>query len=334
MTEVNNQIVPPVFPEGSFVITDYHDVKDTLYTNAINRAITICSEQGGGKVIIPDGEFLTAPIRLKSNVNLHLSDSTVLKFTTDPFFFDLVQTRIEGIDCYNISPLIYAYGETNIAITGNGVMDGQADSSNWLSENRIRGIVQEDGKKINEKTLLYEMKEDSIPFKERVFMRENGIRPQFINLYKCKNILLEGFTLNRSPFWLIHPLLSENITVRKVKMQSHGYNNDGCDPESCRNVLIEDCDFDTGDDCIAIKSGRDEDGRYWNIPSENIIVRHCRMKDGHAGVAIGSEVTGGCRNVWVENCTMDSPELDRIIRIKSNAMRGGEVEIYLSGILG
>ena len=274
MTEVNNQIVPPVFPEGSFVITDYHDVKDTLYTNAINRAITICSEQGGGKVIIPDGEFLTAPIRLKSNVNLHLSDSTVLKFTTDPFFFDLVQTRIEGIDCYNISPLIYAYGETNIAITGNGVMDGQADSSNWLSENRIRGIVQEDGKKINEKTLLYEMKEDSIPFKERVFMRENGIRPQFINLYKCKNILLEGFTLNRSPFWLIHPLLSENI-----------------------------------------------------------IVRHCRMKDGHAGVAIGSEVTGGCRNVWVENCTMDSPELDRIIRIKSNAMRGGEVEnIFIRNI--
>ena len=256
MTEVNNQIVPPVFPEGSFVITDYHDVKDTLYTNAINRAIT-----------------------------------------------------------------------------GNGVMDGQADSSNWLSENRIRGIVQEDGKKINEKTLLYEMKEDSIPFKERVFMRENGIRPQFINLYKCKNILLEGFTLNRSPFWLIHPLLSENITVRKVKMQSHGYNNDGCDPESCRNVLIEDCDFDTGDDCIAIKSGRDEDGRYWNIPSENIIVRHCRMKDGHAGVAIGSEVTGGCRNVWVENCTMDSPELDRIIRIKSNAMRGGEVEnIFIRNI--
>lgn len=333
MTEVNNQIVPPVFPERSFVITDYHDVKDTLYTNAINRAITICSEQGGGKVIIPDGEFLTAPIRLKSNVNLHLSDSTVLKFTTDPFFFDLVQTRIEGIDCYNISPLIYAYGETNIAITGNGVMDGQADSSNWFSENRIRGIVQEDGKKINEKTLLYEIKEDSIPFKERVFMRENGIRPQFINLYKCKNILLEGFTLNRSPFWLIHPLLSENITVRKVKMQSHGYNNDGCDPESCRNVLIEDCDFDTGDDCIAIKSGRDEDGRYWNIPSENIIVRHCRMKDGHAGVAIGSEVTGGCRNVWVENCTMDSPELDRIIRIKSNAMRGGEVEnIFIRNI--
>ena len=333
MTEVNNQIVPPVFPEGSFVITDYHDVKDTLYTNAINRAITICSEQGGGKVIIPDGEFLTAPIRLKSNVNLHLSDSTVLKFTTDPFFFDLVQTRIEGIDCYNISPLIYAYGETNIAITGNGVMDGQADSSNWLSENRIRGIVQEDGKKINEKTLLYEMKEDSIPFKERVFMRENGIRPSLstsinVRIFYWKDLL--STVLRSGLFIRCCPRISlsgkSKCRVMAIIMMV-------CDPESCRNVLIEDCDFDTGDDCIAIKSGRDEDGRYWNIPSENIIVRHCRMKDGHAGVAIGSEVTGGCRNVWVENCTMDSPELDRIIRIKSNAMRGGEVEnIFIRNI--
>ena len=198
MVEVNNQIVSPVFPDRTFVITDYHDVKDTLYTNAINQAIAICSEQGGGKVVIPNGEFFTASIRLKSNVNLHLSDSTILKFTTDPFLFDTVQTRIEGIDCYNISPLIYAYGESNIAITGNGVMDGQADRSNWFSESRIRGIVQEDGKKINEKTLLYEMKEDSIPFKERVFMRVylanlhtsflcNLIYPTFsrILLYSC-----------------------------------------------------------------------------------------------------------------------------------------------------
>ena len=250
----------------------------------------------------------------------------MLKFTTDYNLFDTVRTRLEGIDCYNISPLIYAYEEVNIAITGNGIMDGQADRSNWFCDERIRGVVQKDGKHTNEKTLLYEMKEDSVPFDKRVFSGKSSIRPQFINLYKCKNILLEGFTINRAPFWLIHPLLSENVTIRKVKMQSHGYNNDGCDPESCNNVLIEDCDFDTGDDCIAIKSGRDEDGRFWNIPSENIIVRNCRMKDGHAGVAIGSEVTGGCRNVWVENCRMDSPELDRIIRIKSNAIRGGEVE--------
>ena len=334
MNKVYENIVPPTFPDKNYVITDYYNGKDSLYTMAINKAISVCSARGGGKVVIPKGEFLTAPIRLKSNVNLHLADSAVLKFTTDYNLFDTVRTRIEGIDCYNISPLIYAYGEANIAITGNGIMDGQADKTNWFCERRIRGVVQEDGKRINEKTLLYEMKEDSIPFNKRVFVGETSIRPQFINLYKCKNILLEGFTINRSPFWLIHPLLSENITVRRVKMESHGHNNDGCDPESCKNVLIEDCDFDTGDDCIAIKSGRDEDGRFWNIPSENIIVRNCRMKDGHAGVAIGSEVTGGCRNVWVENCQMDSPELDRIIRIKSNAIRGGEVEnIYVRNIV-
>ncbi|WP_448778790.1 glycoside hydrolase family 28 protein [Bacteroides congonensis] len=333
MNIVYKNIVPPTFPDKNYVITDFYNGKDSLYTKAINQAISVCAAHGGGKVIIPKGEFLTAPIRLKSNVNLHLVDSAVLKFTTDYNLFDTVRTRIEGIDCYNISPLIYAYGETNIAITGSGIMDGQADKTNWFCERRIKGVVQEDGKKINEKTLLYEMKEDSIPFNKRVFIGGTSIRPQFINLYKCKNILLEDFTINRSPFWLIHPLLSENITVRRVKMKSHGYNNDGCDPESCKNVLIEDCDFDTGDDCIAIKSGRDEDGRFWNIPSENIIVRNCRMKDGHAGVAIGSEVTGGCCNVWVENCQMDSPELDRIIRIKSNAMRGGEVEnIYVRNI--
>src|SRR5690606_8932553 len=126
---------------------------------------------------------------------------------------------------------------------------------------------------------------------------------------------ISDVTIERAPFWLIHPLLSENIIVRGVTMESHGPNNDGCDPESCKNVLIEDCFFNTGDDCIAIKSGRNNDGRRWNIPCENIIVRNCTMKNGHGGVVIGSEITGGCRNVWAENCTMDSPELDRVLRI-------------------
>ena len=139
------------------------------------------------------------------------------------------------------------------------------------------------------------MKADSIPVKERVFEKANGIRPQFINLYKCKNILLEGFTINRSPFWLIHPLLSENVTIKGVKMQSHGPNNDGCYPESCENVLIEDCDFDTGDDCIAINRDAMKTVVTGTFPAKNIIVRECRMKDGHAGVAIGSEITGGCQ---------------------------------------
>jgi len=333
MKEVYENIPLPTFPDKTYLITDYYNGTDSLYTSAINKAILVCSAQGGGVVVIPDGVYKTAPIRMKSNVNLHLSDKTLLMFTTDYNLFDTVLTRIEGIDCYNISPLIYAYGETNMAITGNGVMDGMASEANWFSKERIDGVTLKNGKKVAEKTVLYDMKEDSVPFEKRVFKGKTGMRPQFINLYKCKNVLLEGFTLNRSPFWLIHPLLSENITVRKVKMQSHGHNNDGCDPESCKNILIEDCDFDTGDDCIAIKSGRDEDGRYWNIPSENIIVRNCRMKDGHAGVAMGSEITGGCYNVWVENCLMDSPNLSRIIRIKSNAIRGGEVKnVYVRNI--
>ena len=195
MEKVYNQISPPTFPDKTYVITDYYNGKDSLYTDAINRAIEACSSQGGGTVLVPDGEFLTAPIRLKSNVNLHLSDSTILKFTTDYNLFETVLTRIEGIDCHNISPLIYAYGENNIAITGKGKLDGQASTDNWFAEQRIRGIKAENGETVNEKTLLYQMKEDSIPVKERVFEKANGIRPQFINLYKCKNILLEGFTI-------------------------------------------------------------------------------------------------------------------------------------------
>lgn len=333
MQTVANRISAPVFANRVFTVTDYYNGKDSLYTDAINKAIADCSVKGGGMVVIPNGEYKTGPIRMRSNVNLHLSDNTILKFTTNPELFPTVITRIEGIDCNNISPLIYAYGEENIAVTGKGVLDGQADATNWLSELRLRTIKIYDDTKFGEKYVLNKMKEDSIPYQMRVFRGKSGMRPQFINLYKCKNILLEDFTLNRSPFWLIHPLMSENITVRRVKMESHGSNNDGCDPESCKDVLIEDCDFDTGDDCIAIKSGKDEDGRIWNIPSENIIVRKCRMKDGHAGVAIGSEITGGCQNVWVEDCYMDSPHLSRIIRIKSNPMRGGEVKnIYARNI--
>ncbi len=333
MADVYNAIVAPVFPDRDFIMTNYHNPADTLYTEAIRKAIEHCAAEGGGRVVIPDGEFLTGPVRLRSRVNLHLADGARLLFVTDPHLFDVVRTRIEGIDCYNLSPLIYVYEETHIAITGNGVMDGQASEDNWFGRARRMRQTQPDGTRTDEKSVLYQMKADQTPFEERIFRGEEGIRPQFINLYKCRDVLLEGFTLLRSPFWLIHPLLSENVTVRGVKMISHGNNNDGCDPESCKNVLIEGCYFDTGDDCIAIKSGRDEDGRFWNIPCENIIVRDCVMKDGHAGVAIGSEVTGGCYNVWVENCRMDSPRLDRVIRIKSSAERGGEVKnVYVRRI--
>lgn len=325
MDKVMERISAPTFPDKTYIISDYYNGTDSLYTEAINGAIAACSSNGGGVVVIPAGVYRTAPIRLLSNVNLHLDDSAKVNFITDPALFESVLTRIEGIDCYNLSPLIYAYDAENVAVTGNGVFDGGADTTNWFNPKRLKWI-DENGDEVNEKTRLYKMKEDSLPVEQRLLEHEAGIRPQFINLYKCKNVLLEGFTLNNSPFWLIHPLMCENVTVRGVTMQSHWRNNDGCDPESCRDVLIDNCFFNTGDDCIAVKSGRDQDGRRWNLPCENVIVRNCNMRDGHAGVAMGSEITGSVKNVWVEDCTMDSPNLDRIIRIKSNAVRGGEVE--------
>lgn len=333
MKKVEKTIVPPKFPKRYFVITDYYNGTDSLFTDAINEAIADCSMRGGGYVIVPNGTFHTAAIHMRSNVNLHLNDEARLIFTTDYRLYKPVLTRIEGIDCYNLSPLIYAYGAENIAVTGKGVLDGQATFSTWLEENRLWKVQLPDGTIGNEKSLLNKALEEQWPIEKRAFTGERGMRPQFIHFYKCKNILLQDFTINRSPFWLIHPLMSENITLRRLHLDSHGYNNDGCDPESCQNVLIEDCYFDTGDDCIAIKSGKDADGRKWMIPSENIIIRNCVMRDGHAAVAIGSEITGGCSNVWVENCQMDSPNLVRIIRIKSNPNRGGEVKnIYVRNL--
>ena len=164
------------------------------------------------------------------------------------------------------------------------------------------------------------------PIYERVMTPEDGLRPQLINFYSCNTVLIEDVTLLNSPFWVIHPLFCESLIVRGVKIFNRGPNGDGCDPESCKNVLIENCRFDTGDDCIAIKSGRNEDGRKWNIPSENIIVRNCEMKNGHGGVVIGSEISGGYRNLYVEDCVMDSPQLDRVIRIKTSTCRGGLIE--------
>ena len=152
------------------------------------------------------------------------------------------------------------------------------------------------------------------------------LRPNFIQPYRCRNVLIEGVSIRNSPMWEVNPVLCTNVTVRGLSISSHGPNNDGCDPESCRDVLIENCVFDTGDDCIAIKSGRNDDGRRIGVAAENIIIRGCTMKDGHGGVVIGSEISGGCRNVFVEDCTMDSPNLDRALRFKSNARRGGIIE--------
>ena len=331
--KIEKQIKRTSFPKRTYLITDFGakpDTPDEPCHEAINRAILTCSLNGGGTVVVPKGTFHTGPITLKSNVNFHVEEGAVLKFSPDQsLYFPAVITRWEGLDCYNARPLIYAYGETNIAITGKGTIDGQGSNETWwpmCGAPRYgwkEGMVaQRNGGR--ERLLMYG--ETSTPVYKRIMKPEDGMRPQLINLYSCNTVLIEDVTLLNSPFWVIHPLFCESLIVRGVHVFNRGPNGDGCDPESCKNVLIENCTFDTGDDCIAIKSGRNQDGRKWNIPSENIIVRGCFMKNGHGGVVIGSEISGGYRNLFVENCRMDSPDLDRVIRIKTSTCRGGLIE--------
>lgn len=325
------------FPDYSVSIVDYGAVAndpDSPCHEAINLAIVETSLRGGGTVEVPDGDWYTGPITLKSNVNLHLADNATLKFLTDvDLYFPAVRTRWEGVDVNNAHPLIYAYGETNIALTGNGTIDGQASRENWWRlqqyNERIGHYLNDDEKAgfiAPSRLELLKWGEAEMPVYERITTPENTLRPQSVNFTLCKTVLIEGVTLLRSPFWVLHPLLCEDLIVRNVTVDNDGPNGDGCDPESCKNVLIEGCTFNTGDDCIAIKSGRNKDGRRWGVPSENMVVRNCNMANGHGGVTIGSEISGGYRNLYVYNCKMDSPHLNVVLRIKTSTARGGVIE--------
>jgi polygalacturonase len=323
--EILSKIVEPTFPDRDFLITDFgaraNDGK--LDTDAIHAAIQACHDAGGGRVVVPAGAWDTIAIHLLSNVNLHLEDGSKLLFSTDWAAYPIVFTRYEGTELMNTSPLIYAYEQENIAVTGSGILDGQADYTTWWITD---GDSTAHATSNVSKDRLLAMGDAGIPVEERVFSHKDLLRPNFIQPYKCKNVLIEGITINRAPMWNIHPVLSRNVTVRGVTVDTHGPNNDGCNPESSQYVLIEDCTFNTGDDCIAIKSGKNNDGRRVGVASENIIIRNCHMIDGHGGVVLGSEVSGDIRNVFAENCIMDSPRLDRALRFKSNTVRGGIVE--------
>ncbi len=325
-----------------YVISDFGASQDAdALTNgsAIDSAIVKASGNGGGEVVIPAGEWLTGPITLLSGVNLVVEEGATLKFSTvREHYLPVVRTRWEGIDCYNLHPLIYANDQHDIAITGKGTIDGQASIETWWHMCGAAKYGWKEGMLSQRaaghgRVKLTECEQNNVDVEQRRMGIADGLRPQLINFYKCERVKVEGVTLRNSPFWVIHPTMVNQLIVRGVTIISHGPNSDGCDPESSKNVLIEDCFFDTGDDCIAIKSGRNNDGRMWNIPSENIVVRNCRMKNGHGGIVVGSEITGGYRNLWVENCEMDSPELDRVVRIKTNPCRGGVIEnIYVRNI--
>ncbi|HLJ26235.1 MAG TPA: glycoside hydrolase family 28 protein [Candidatus Angelobacter sp.] len=343
LPQILARIKPPVFPVRDFSVTSFGGLGDnkTDCTQAFQKAIAACVRAGGGRVVVPSGEFSTGAIHLKSNVNLHISSGATVRFTRDITKYPLVFTRWEGMELMNFSPFIYAFEQENVAITGSGTLDGSADCEHWWPwKGRAKcGWKPGDPNQEKDRQALFDMAERGIPVKERVFGPGHYLRPQFLEPYRCKNVLIEGVTLKNSPMWQVHPVLCTNVTVRGMTITSananrdSGPNTDGCDPESCTDVLIEDCDFNTGDDCIAIKSGRNADGRRVNTPSQNIIIRGCRMRDGHGGVTIGSEISGGVRNVFAENCRMDSPHLDNAVRIKNNSMRGGLLEnIYVRNI--
>ena len=272
MPSILERIKPPRFPNRSFHLKANGDGR-TDCTTAFRRVIEQCSQAGGGKVIVPAGTYLTGPIHLKNNVNLEVAEGATIKFSQNPKdYLPAVFSRWEGVELYNYSPFIYAFEQQNIAITGKGTLDGQSDNEHWWPwKTQAR----------TDRNALFEMAEKGVPVKDRVFGDGHYLRPQFIQPYRCQNVLIEGVTIRNSPMWEIHPVLCRNVIVQNVHISSHGPNNDGCDPESCTDVLIKDCYFDTGDDCIAIKSGRNADGRRLKAPTENIIVQGCQMKDGH-----------------------------------------------------
>jgi polygalacturonase len=329
------RIQAPVFPAREFEVTRYGAKADGKSDSsaAFEKAIAEAARAGGGRVLVPEGVFVTGAIHLKSGVNLHVAKGAVVKFSPDARQYPMVLTRFEGLECMNYSPFVYAFEQQNIAITGEGTLDGQASCDHWWGWSGKRNCGTAGGDQRKARAALMDMAERGVPVEKRVIGEGGWLRPMFVQPYRCTNVLIEGVTITNSPMYEMHPVLCRNVTVRNVTVVSHGPNNDGCDPESSADVLIDGCTFDTGDDCIAIKSGRNNDGRRLHTPSENIVVQNCTMKDGHGGVTMGSECSGGIRNVYARNCRMDSPHLDRILRFKNNAVRGGVIEhVYMKDI--
>ena len=318
----------PIFPEQDFCITEYGAVpSDTaVCTQAIAQAIEACNKAGGGRVVIPAGEWLTGPIHLKSNVNLHLSEGAVVRFTDNPAdYLPAVPTSWEGMECYNYSPLVYAYECENVAITGKGKLYPKMGLwRKWFARPKAH---------MDALAVLYHQMSKDVPVEQRqVAVGENNFRPHLIHLNRCKHVLLDGFQIEGSPFWTIHLYLCDNGVARNLNVRAHGHNNDGIDLEMTRNVLVEDCTFDQGDDAVVIKSGRNHDAWRLNAPCENVVVRNCIIKQGHTLLGIGSELAGGIRNIYMANC--DAPgTVHRLFFVKTNHRRGAFVEnIYMDSI--
>jgi len=299
----------PAFPSATFPATSYGAKGDgaTDNTAAFAKAIAAANAAGGGHVTVPAGTYLTGAIRLLSNVNLNLASGATLKFSGDASKFPLVLTRYEGIECMNRSPMIYAHGASNIALTGSGVLDASGTAS-W-NQGSDRAYLE---------TLVAK----GVPADKRVVPGSgHQMRSTFVEPYSCDTVLIQGVTLHNSRFWQLHPTLSTNVTIDSVTTSATNSNTDGCDPECCDHVVIQNCTLGAGDDNIAIKSGRDADGRRINTPSQNIVIVGCHMSGPWGAVSCGSELTGGIRNVYAYKITANPTRY--ALYVKSNTQRGG-----------
>lgn len=317
-----------VYPDKEFSIADYGAKKggEVNNTESIAAAIHACNKAGGGKVVVPQGEWLTGPVHFKSNVNLYLAEGAVLRFTDNPDdYLPAVMTSWEGLECYNYSPLVYAYGCENVAITGSGTLSPKMDTWKvWFKrpQPHLEALKQ-----------LYTMASTDVPVERRqMAVGENHLRPHLIHFNRCKNVLLDGFKIRESPFWTIHLYMCDGGIARNLDVRAHGHNNDGIDLEMSRNFLVEDCLFDQGDDAVVIKAGRNRDAWRLNTPCENIVIRNCTILQGHTLLGIGSEMSGGIRNIYMHDCTAPNSVM-RVFFLKTNHRRGGFIEnIYLERV--
>ena len=321
------EIEVPVFPDRSFAITEFGAAPGRKCTDAIARAMDACEKAGGGRVVVPAGKWLTGAVRFRSNCDLRLDEGATLEFTDDPADYPEVFTTWEGVECYNYSPLIYAFGVTNVSISGGGVIAPRMDFwRTWFARSPSHTKATEH---------LYYWCSTNAPVASRRLLALDGanMRPHLIQFNRCANVLLDGFRIRESPFWMIHLYHSENCVLRNLDTYALGHNNDGVDIDMTKNVLVENCRFDQGDDGVVLKAGRNADAWRLGRCTENVVIRDCHLANSHSLLGIGSELSGGVRNVWVTRCVVD--DTYSMLRIKTSPRRGGFVEnVYMDNCRG
>jgi hypothetical protein len=328
--------VPDFSKAPRFPITDFGAAQGEQgkTSAAIARAIAAANAAGGGVVVVPPGTWPTAAIHLRSNVNLHVEEGATLLFSERPQdYLPPVMSSWEGLECMNYSPLVYAFECENVALSGKGLLRAKLDVwRQWYARPKAH---------LDASVALYYMAcRDDVPVRQRdMTVGEAHMRPQFIQFNRCRNVLVEDIHIVDSPFWTLHLFLSRDVVIRRVQMRANGHNNDGVDPEMSQNVLIEDCVFDQGDDAVSVKSGRDRDAWRINVPSRNIVMRRCRIRNGHEMMAIGSELSAGVENVWVDDCHFDhagsnaGSGFNNLLFVKTNERRGGFVRnIHMTNV--